>query len=85
LTKNARRENDGPSDHPNRGWGGDKNAGPENEGPSKSWRIKMQDFKIADQVAWHENGGPFACHAIWSVVFSPPISGLALPDHQTLT
>jgi len=35
-----------------------ENARPEKDGPSKSRGVKMQDLKMADQVAWHENDRP---------------------------
>ena len=37
----------------------------------------MHDLKMTDQVAWHENDGPFWCHAIWSVISGPGILGRA--------
>jgi len=35
-----------------------ENAGRENDGPSKLQGIKLQDMKLADQFAGHENDGP---------------------------
>jgi len=38
--------------------GATKNAGHENDRPSRSHGMKMQDVKMTDQVAGHENDGP---------------------------
>jgi len=35
-----------------------ENARPENDRPSKSWVVKMQELKMMDQIARHANDRP---------------------------